>query len=101
MTILLGPTNATYNYESTYIVFPTSQDATTFVNAVTKTGYSLASTTYTSGGSYQRVTGHAPQIYKEYVLNEINASNPTEYKLHQVIQEDNLVITSTGQAAIS
>jgi hypothetical protein len=97
MTIALDPGNVTYAYESTYVVFPTQQTATTYLNALNKTGYALATTTYESGGTYQLVKGRAPQIYTEYVWNEISPSNVAAYALHQVKQEDNLVITSTGR----
>jgi hypothetical protein len=65
-------TNETTAYDTTFTVFPTSQDATNYVNAMNTTAYSLYSTVYTdsdSGLAYQNVTGHAPQIFKGYEWN--------------------------------
>jgi hypothetical protein len=65
-------TNYTTAYDTTYTVFPTSQDATNYVNAINKTNYSLASTVYTdwAGGlAYKNATGHAPQSFKAYQQN--------------------------------
>ena len=65
-------TNETTAYDATFTVFPTSQDATNYVNAMNTTAYSLYSTVYTdsdSGLAYQNVTGHAPQIFKGYEWN--------------------------------
>jgi len=77
-------TNVTKNAVSTYTVFPTTQDATNYLNAMNKTGYSLASTDINDAQGYQKRTGHAPQVYKYYVLNEF-------YTQHFIVQFDNLV----------
>jgi hypothetical protein len=63
-TNLNKSTNVTGNEVSTYTIFPTTQDATNYLNAMNKTAYSLASTTYPSDGLYKNITGHAPQTYK-------------------------------------
>jgi len=60
-----------------------------------KTEYSLASTQYTSGGAYQLTTGHAPQVYKDYVWNEGNPFNISEYRRHEIEQLDNMIVTAT------
>jgi hypothetical protein len=63
-------TNSTEAHDITFIVFPTTQDTTNYVNAMNKTAYSLASTQYgdSPGGlAYQNVTGHAPQLFKAYL----------------------------------
>jgi hypothetical protein len=88
-TVLNKSTNATWAWDETVMIFPTSQDATNYVNAMNKTTYSLASTEYPSGGAYQNVTGHAPQIYKVYQYNEIN-------RVHYIEQRDNIVFVSTA-----
>ena len=93
--LLNKSTGVTESWEETVTVFPTSQDATNYLNAMNKTAYSLASTEYPSGGVYQDVTGHAPQIYKLYVWNEGNPLNISEYKLHEISQRDNSVWIST------
>jgi hypothetical protein len=96
-TFLNTTTNATWTYDDTLMVFPTSQDATNYLNSLNKTAYSLASTVYTSGGAYQNVTGHAPEIYKSYVWNEGNPFNISEYKYHGIDQLDNIIWISTGK----
>jgi len=88
-TVLNKSTNATWAWDETATVFPTTQDATNYVNAMNLTAYSLASTEYTSGGAYQNVTGHAPQIYKVYQYNEIN-------RVHYIDQLDNIIFVSTA-----
>ena len=52
------------------------------------------STEYTSGGAYQNVTGHAPQIYKLYHYNEGSLLNVSEIKTHGIEQLDNLVVVT-------
>ena len=92
---LNNSSGVTESWEETVTVFPTSQDATNFVNATNKTAYSLASTEYGSEGAYLTVTGHAPQICKEYAWNEGNPLNISDHKLHQISQRDNVVWIST------
>jgi len=97
-TALNKSTNTTVNRVETIIVFPTTQDATNYLNALNKTAYSLASTQYISGGAYQKAIGHAPQIYKDYVWNEGNPFNISEYKNHDISQLDNIVFITTSKA---
>jgi hypothetical protein len=47
-------------------------------NRATSSAYSLASTQNTSGGAYQKATGHAPEVYKDYVWNKGNPFNISE-----------------------
>jgi hypothetical protein len=75
----------------TYIAFPTTQDATKYLNAMNKTGYSLASTVWESSGLYEKVTGHAPQIYKEYEWKEGFSIQ------HRIYQTDNLIVVNTAK----
>jgi hypothetical protein len=84
-------TNYTTAYDLTYTVFPTSQDATSYVNAINKTAYSLASTVYTDspgGVAYKNVTGQAPQIYKYYQLDTLSARK-------EIHQADNILYVGT------
>ena len=94
-TMVNKSSNYTWNHDTTYMVFQTSQDATNYLNAMNMTAYSLYSTNYTSGGAYQKTTGHAPAIYKDYTYNEGNPSNISEYKRHDIQQLDNLVVVET------
>jgi hypothetical protein len=61
------------------------------------TAYRLCSTEYAGGGAYQEITGHAPQIYKDYTYNEGNPLNISEYRLHEIEQLDNIVFATTGK----
>src|SRR5271157_4682648 len=88
--------NLTMNADSTNMVFPTTQDAANYVNAMNLTAYSLASTESPSGGLYQNVTGHAPQIYKQYEYSE-GSVLLGDYKLHEIIQNDNIVTVATAK----
>jgi len=93
---LNNSSGVTKSWEETVTVFPTTQDATNYLNATNLTAYSLASTEYgTLGGAYLTITGHAPQIYKVYVWNEGNPLNLSEYKRHEIEQLDNVVWIST------
>jgi hypothetical protein len=97
-TYLNKSTNTTVNLASTYLIFPTTQDATNYINAMNKTAYSLANTVYsTTRLGYQTITGHAPQTYKYYEWNEGNPFNISEYKQHGIQQFDNMVKISTAK----
>ncbi len=96
-TVLAKTTNRTVSYDETFILFPTTLDATNYLNAMNTTAYSLASTEYTGGGAYQGATGHAPQIYKQYVWNEGNPSNISEYEFHMIEQIDTMVAVTTAK----
>jgi hypothetical protein len=91
--------NATYDIaaDATYIAFPTSQDATQYLNAMNKTAYSLASTIYPSVGAYKNATGHAPEIYKRYEWSE-DYILITQSKLHEITQADNIISVLTIKA---
>jgi hypothetical protein len=80
------------------MVFPTTQDATNYFNAINKTNYSLAgtSTQHISGGAYLNVTGHAPQIYIHYYGFEGNISNISEFRARTIVQVDNIVVITTA-----
>jgi hypothetical protein len=90
-------TNATWNLVDTVIVFPTTQDATNYLNAMNKTAYSLSSTVYrSSGGAYRSATGNAPTVYKLYEWNEGNPFNISEFRDHNIYQLDNIITIETG-----
>jgi hypothetical protein len=94
-TALVKRSNYTWNYDNTYTVFPTTEDATNYLNALNKTAYVLNSTQPPSGGFYQNATGHAPQIFKQYVWKEGDPSNVSEYRYHQIEQADNFTLVQT------
>ena len=54
-TWLNNTSGVTESWEETVTVFPTSQDATNYLNATNLTAYSLASTEYGSEGAYLTV----------------------------------------------
>jgi hypothetical protein len=87
--------DGTLNHVETFIKFPTTLEATYYLNAMNLTAYSLCSTQYSAGGAFQKTAGHAPQTYKDYEWNEGSQSNIAEYKYHQITQLDNLLIIST------
>jgi len=94
--------NLTWSNAETLIVFPTTQDATNYLKAVNKTAYSLVNTSYPVEGTYQNVTGHTPEIYREYVWREgvpLEGAplNISEYKHHTIFQLDNLVRIVTAK----
>jgi len=89
-------TNLTWARDGTYVIFPTTQDATNYLNAMNLTAYSLASTRYGSEGPYIDVAGHPPQIFISYTSYEGNPSNISEYKYYQIAQSDNIVLVETA-----
>ena len=90
-------TNATWSYVRTFIVLPTTQDATNYLNAMKTANYSLSSTVYrSSGGAYRSVIGNAPTVYKYYEWNEGNPLNISEFRDHNIIQTDNIISIETG-----
>jgi hypothetical protein len=91
-------TNHTANTVMQVTKFSTSQDATNYLNAMNKTDYSLASNICSggsSGGAYQDVTGHAPQICKDYKRSEGDPNSFTEYREYHIFQLDNLILGAT------
>jgi type IV pilus biogenesis protein CpaD/CtpE len=90
-------TNNTVSRVTTVMAFPTTQAATSYFNAMNRTAYSIASTQYPSGGAYQRVAGHAPTVYKDYVWNEGDPANISVFVYHDIQQIDNLIITYTAK----
>lgn len=94
--VLNRSVNRTMNYNETFIEFPTSQNATNYLNAMNTTAYGLVSTVYENGRAYQNATGQAPQIYKDYVWVEGDVSNSSEYKLHEIQQLDHLIVITTA-----
>jgi hypothetical protein len=93
-TVLNYSENLTLNSDGTITVFPTTQDATSYVNSMNLTAYSLARTEPKSD-TFQNATGHAPQIYKEYTYTEGSTSNLSQYVAHGITQGDNLVYLQT------
>jgi hypothetical protein len=93
--------NFTVSAEAIFIVFPTTQDATNYLNVTNKTGaYYLDSTEYSIGSYfgrlYQNVTGHAPTVFKDFTWTEGSESDRSTYKFSQLIQIDNLFIVTTA-----
>ncbi len=110
-------TNSTSNRVQTIMMFPTSQDATNYVNAMNKTTYSLASIQYgdsLGGLAYQNVTGHAPQVFKSYRWN-VGYSEAKEFldidnhyrwiagysEAKEILQIDNIVVVATIKTSSS
>jgi hypothetical protein len=89
-------TNQTVNFDMTYVLLPSTQDATNYVNAMNLTAYALARTKYLPG-AYQNVTGHPPQIYRKYIYDEGSLLNLTQYRAHYVEQFDNIVVVTTAR----
>jgi hypothetical protein len=78
-----------------FLLFPTSQEATGYVNAMNKTQYNLTSTIYPRGGVYRSASGQAPRIYKAYEWNEGDPFNLSECTYREIEQLNNLVIVTT------
>jgi len=82
-------TKSTWSDNETLIVFPTTQDATNYLNAFDKSNYSLVSTTYNRTlDLYPIALGHDPQTYQEWSTSgAINGP----YTLYEIRQYDNIL----------
>jgi hypothetical protein len=92
------------NFVVVVTAFPTTQDATNYLNTMNKTAYNLTSTKCgnTSGGApyaYLNATGHAPQICKDYERETGTSSSSLDYRKYVTYQLDNLIIEITGKSA--
>jgi hypothetical protein len=96
-TAVIRQTNRTetVTLDRTITIFPTAQNATNYVNRLNLTAYTLVSTNPQNAAVYQNVTGHAPQIYKEYVWTQGTLSNISLYRVHRIEQADNIVASET------
>ncbi|MGA3198002.1 MAG: hypothetical protein ABSD89_01130 [Halobacteriota archaeon] len=94
-------TGITVAANSTFMSFPTTLDATNFLNVFNKTNYSLTSTDFASDTShiYYNATGHAPSIYKEYTYTEGSILGGS-VKVHELIQYDNIIQMGTATAIL-
>ena len=94
-------TGITAAANSTFMSFPTTQDATNFLNVFNKTNYSLTSTDYASDTSniYYNATGHAPSVYKEYTYTEGSVLGGS-FKVNELIQFDNVILMGTATATL-
>jgi hypothetical protein len=91
LTAYVKSDDQTVTENRTYVVFPTTEDATAYVRGLDKTGYNLKSTEYTSG-TYEKVRSHVPQVYLDYERYDGNPANISEYHAHEIWQMDNLVV---------
>jgi hypothetical protein len=90
-----GNETATMTINDTYTLFPTTQDATQYLDAMNKTGYTITSGSGNySQGTYKTVTSSAPAVFKAYVrFGEIqNNSMPVD----RITQQDKLIEILTG-----
>ena len=94
-------TGITAAANSTFMSFPTTQDATNFLNVFNKTNYSLTSTDYASDTSniYYNATGHAPSVYKEYTYTE-GIILSVSFKVNKLIQFDSVILMGTATATL-
>jgi hypothetical protein len=94
-------TGITAAANSTFMSFPTTLDATNFLNVFNKTNYSLTSTDYASDTShiYYNATGHAPSIYKEYTYTGGSILGGS-VNVHELIQYDNIIQMGTATATL-
>jgi hypothetical protein len=98
-TVFNNSTSLDGTYNEVVTVFPTTQDATNYLNAMNKTAHSRLNTTYlASSSAYEDVAGHAPQIKIMYLnatgeVDYHDAVKSTEWKQDAIYQLDNLIGT--------
>jgi len=83
------------------LAFPTTQDATNYLNAYDKTGYKLTQTTsdwtklYTNGDMYSRIAGHPPQTYEWWSSWAGSSQAGSSSPLFDINQWDNILYFTT------
>lgn len=86
--------NGTSSGTNTMLIFPTTQDATNFLDAFNKTDYHAGYADYKSSSTssdYYNATGHYPSVYKDYTY--INGSiSSGSAKAYVIEQFDNIVL---------
>ena len=99
VTAVLNSTNVTYNsttpvsWNDTFIVFPTSQDATNYLSAMNKTEFGDPTSSVFWSQINQNVTGHAPEINKMYT-KPVSVSKTISKNIY-ILQLDNLIMSSS------
>jgi hypothetical protein len=73
----------------TYILFPTTQDATKYLNAMNKTGYNLTTSNYSYNPPYKTVTGSDPAVFKLYT--QTAQLQNTSMSFYYIRQQDRLI----------
>jgi hypothetical protein len=92
-----GNVTATTTIDDTYTIFLTTQDATQYLNAMNKTGYTLTSSSNYSQGTYKTVTGSAPAVFNVYSrYGEVQNNSMPVYSIRQ---QDKLIEILTGTVA--
>lgn len=89
--------NSTVTANATMLAFPTTQDATNYLNAFDKSNYLLKSTDYktdTSGSTgindYNKATGHYPSTYQYWTYTNGNIFGGS-LNVHSITQYDNIL----------
>jgi hypothetical protein len=89
-------TKSTWSDNETLIAFPTTQDATNYLNALDKTNYVLMSTAYNSAlDTYPIALGHDPQTFQQW---STSAAATGPHTLYEITQYDNILQFLTIQA---
>jgi len=85
---------------STFVSFPTTQDATNYLNAFNKTSYGLTSTDQSDASLiYYNATGHAPSVYKEYTYTDGSILGGS-VGVYELMQYDNIIQIGTATATL-
>jgi hypothetical protein len=99
-TSLQKSSNLTLNLVGVFTVFPMTQEATKYLNALNKTEYSLTDNTCTGTApaalAYKDAAGHAPQVCKDYEwMKEGTLSSGSDYREYHIYQLDNIILQAT------
>jgi hypothetical protein len=84
--------NSSASSNSTLISFPSTEDATNYMNGLDKSDFSLISTSYKTSDAptLTNVTEHVPSVYTEYVKTEGSIFDLT-FKATMLMQYDNII----------
>ncbi len=94
-TVLETDSNITFITNETLIVFPTVQGATLYFDTINRVNYSLVSTDPSNAVIYKNATGRTPTLYRDYIYSEGSPSNLVTFRIHELQQQDTLVILTT------
>jgi hypothetical protein len=83
--------NASWAAKETLMIFPTTQDATNYLNAFDKSGYTLITTNRSKGltGIYSNPTVQNPSTFQWWQHTQLNSYG--NYDNSQITQYDNIL----------
>jgi hypothetical protein len=87
----------TWSYKETLMLFPTTQDATTHLTSVDKSGYNLTTPSRDDNTTYSNIQN--PSTFHFWLHTQLNSYDNSDFS--EIHQYDNLLIFDSGQQLTS